>query len=188
MKRTLLAALSFALLLTGCPSAPPADGGASGPIAGDDAGCPDGGDTFDCCDCIDDFLQRRVCGGSTWVCPSGTNPMTDCPEESFCRAGLPGPSSSLKVCADPDAGVCLDSCEAGEVCFTQVACGPLMDGGSSCGASGEGGDNRCHLECQSGAMGCGPGEVCVKRTFFACTDFNGSTAGGRNICCAGSDC
>lgn len=189
--------VSLLVLVTGCSSRPSpqedagstVDAGAEGDSDG--GACVDGGATDDCCACTNDFHERRVCVSGSWVCPSGTNPVSDCPATSYCRAGLPPPPSTLRVCADSDAGVCLGGCDPGEVCYTQVSCGPLEDGGFSCGVytgGGPSGDDRCHRECQPESRNCGGSEVCVNRSFFNCTDFSGYTAAGRPICCNSPDC
>lgn len=88
-----------------------------------------------------------------------------------------------KRCASSSAveAACTDQCESGEICFTQVSCGTLSEGGSSCRlGAGDAGDDRCHRAC-SDTSECNSGEECVRIRFFGCTDFNGFP-NGRGIC------
>jgi hypothetical protein len=148
-----------------------------------------------CCGgCSGDTGAAAVCTYGKWKCPTGYVSINDCPgysESTFCHGDIPdagvdgGPASSLRVCADVDAGQCISSCDPFEVCFTHVTCGPLPDGGSVCSVepagSDAGADNRCHRVCNDGA--CAVGEDCMRRVFFGCTDWNASPT-GHPICCA----
>lgn len=151
---------------------------------GTDAGNGDGGTcsgtAFNCCvnGCGNSGTQKAVCSNGAWTCTAGV-------AETTCAGGTCSgmlPPSSLKVCADYDAGVCIDSCDPGEVCFTQVACNPGTDGGiGGCRYYGTPadagvGDNRCHRRC-SGTP-CAQGETCVADSFYGCHDINQRT----NIC------
>lgn len=76
---------------------------------------------------------------------------------------------------------CVAQCEPSEVCFTQVTCGPLADGGSVCSlAPSTIGDDRCHRTCEKNSD-CADGEECRRYQFFDCTDYNG-WPDGRAIC------
>ena len=82
---------------------------------------------------------------------------------------------------------CFDNCASDEVCFTQVICGPLADGGTTCSVGpGTVGDDRCHRACDSSSA-CSTGEECVRYPFFGCSDFNGGPS-GRGICCPAGGC
>ena len=82
---------------------------------------------------------------------------------------------------------CFNNCGSGEVCFTQVICGPLPDGGSACSVGpGTVGDDRCHRACDSSSV-CSAGEQCIRYQFFGCSDYNGGP-NGKGICCPASGC
>jgi len=83
--------------------------------------------------------------------------------------------------------MCFENCGSGAVCFTQVICGPLADGGTTCFmGSGAVGDDRCHRACDS-SSDCAAGEECIRYQFFGCSDFNGGP-NGRGICCPAGGC
>lgn len=126
-----------------------------------------------CCTngCGDTTTELAVCDKGVWTCASGV-PQTTCIGGDCSGAGT---TSTLRRCADYDAGVCFNNCPAEEVCFTQLACGPPSgnDGGSLyCPSVGSGdaglGDNRCHRRCQAG---CGSGETCQPGIFYGCSDY-----------------
>src|SRR5688500_12829551 len=77
------------------------------------------------------------------------------------------PAAPLRAqCASNDGGPKCLGCAANEVCFTQVTCGPLQDGGSLCTAGETGpGDDRCHRACNGSDAECPAGERCVRKLF-----------------------
>lgn len=106
-------------------------------------------------------------------------------EQQPARSGLP--SSNMTCASSVGANVGCTSCPVGEICFTQVRCGPVPDGGAAC-EPGEGeADDRCHRTCSSDEE-CASGEECVRRTFFHCNDFNEWPEGTGICCAAGSGC
>lgn len=146
------------------------------------------GSPLRCCvnGCGSDGVEMATCVGGAWTCLNGV-PEQTCAANTPCNGAQEPPASSLTVCADPDAGVCFGTCPLGEICFTQVTCGPVPPGGgTACAvASNPSGDNRCHRTCSDGA--CGPLETCQNALFFSCGDYNGSPT-GRPICCPPSGC
>lgn len=94
------------------------------------------------------------------------------------------PDTHVKCASRANEAMCLDNCGSGEVCFTQVICGPSPQGETACSVGpGTAGDDQCHRECTSDSE-CGVGEACVRYQFFGCSNFNGGPA-GRGICCRG---
>lgn len=167
--------LGVGLLVSACfPEAQPVD-------------CPE--QKPSCCqNCQSDVGVLPACRSGKWVCPIGSVDSTSCePSVPQCTVaqsdGGQIPDSSLRPCADSDAGLCLSGCDLGEVCLTQVTCGPAGDAGTCTLGGSTPGDDRCHRSCEADA-GCGPGENCFSETFFACSDFNAP----RLVCCATSNC
>lgn len=133
----------------------------------------------ECCkdSCNNDVVADPICVDGNWQCAASDVSREDCGSSPrFCMA--PIPQSSLTVCVDQDAGVCM-GCPAGEVCFTQTSCTVLEDGGTQCTLGGSGaGDDRCHRLCGT-AQDCSGDESCLAPTFFGCADFDQP----RSICC-----
>ncbi len=123
--------------------------------------------------------SRRLVAQLLWVAWLG-NAACGSPLAAWEEAA--GGSSSRAVCANRAAAQCGPACPSNELCFTQVSCGLLPDGGSVCtDTGGVGGDDRCHRSCQLDGESCPAGEVCRQRPFFACTDFNGWPE-GHGLC------
>jgi hypothetical protein len=103
-----------------------------------------------------------------------------------------GAPSSLRSCVNrDDTSLTLECvlCPSGEICFTQLVCGPINGGGGGCSERSESiprGDNRCHRECDT-SNDCGPSEDCFHEPFTACTDYNGGPR-GRGLCCSFGGC
>ena len=90
------------------------------------------------------------------------------------------PAGKRCASSDPSSPACTERCGAGEVCFTQVICGPSQ-GPSACSLGrGDAGDDRCHRSCRDDAD-CASGEECVKAQFYGCGDYSGG-ASGKGIC------
>lgn len=139
-----------------------------------------------CCNsCSGSRGSDPACRNGQWICSQGSVSADFCDAgvDSFCLPPLPNDGgSSLRVCADSDAGLCV-GCEPGEICFTQLTCDPFS-GAASCtpGASPGHADDRCHRVCDKGT--CGAGEQCVTEVFFGCAGF-GTV---HPICCSGPGC
>jgi len=95
------------------------------------------------------------------------------------------------ACADRRTGQCsLSACAEDEVCYTQVACLPALDGGClppplDAGVPDAGpfmGDDLCHLRCAADG-GCPAGQACFAVAFFGCEVADGG-APVTNICCS----
>ena len=91
-------------------------------------------------------------------------------------------------CATHDGSTasCLGTCGAGELCFTQVSCGPDSDGGPCSVVRATDGDDKCHPACDANKE-CPAGLVCQSYLFFGCADFNGFPD-GKGICCPPAGC
>lgn len=139
-----------------------------------------------CLTCTSDQRVEPACVDDEWKCPRASVPESACDAgpTPFCTAAGQadgGRGSSLRVCADLDASICLGGCDPGEICFTQVTCTSPNDAGTCAVGATRPGDNRCHRLCDAG---CSSDELCVAPFFFGCTDFNGQVP----ICCGDGGC
>jgi hypothetical protein len=166
-------------------------GGEEAAVSDAGACAEDAGGTLCCLEgCGSRAVGPPVCIAGEWHCPTGAAPQSQCGLGTYCGGFPPPAPSSLRVCADPDAGVCLNNCDPWEVCFTQIVCGPPVaygDGGFgwTCGSANfeKKADNRCHRICYPDT-GCAGKESCTTRTLTSCSDLYFYMP----ICCLPGEC